>query len=64
MVVPAEGPLTPLVAMLIAALTSAVTSYPHDWYSNSGPDLKEGQEVEFDIVQADKGPRAENLKRL
>jgi CspA family cold shock protein len=29
-----------------------------------GPDLEEGQEVEFDIVQADKGPRAENLKRL
>jgi CspA family cold shock protein len=29
-----------------------------------GPDLEEGQEVEFDIVQADKGPRAENLERL
>jgi CspA family cold shock protein len=29
-----------------------------------GPDLEEGQEVEFDIVQADKGPRAENLTRL
>jgi CspA family cold shock protein len=29
-----------------------------------GPDLEEGQAVEFDIVQADKGPRAENLERL
>jgi len=29
-----------------------------------GPDLEEGQEVEFDIKQTDKGPRAENLKRL
>ncbi len=29
-----------------------------------GPDLEEGQEVEFDIVTADKGPRAENLTRL
>jgi CspA family cold shock protein len=29
-----------------------------------GPDLEEGQEVEFDIEQADKGPRATNLQRL
>ncbi|SEK61533.1 cold-shock DNA-binding protein family [Haloferax larsenii] len=29
-----------------------------------GPDLEEGQEVEFDIEQADKGPRAVNVKRL
>lgn len=29
-----------------------------------GPDLEEGQEVEFDIEQADKGPRAKNLTRL
>ncbi|WP_267641866.1 cold-shock protein [Haloarchaeobius amylolyticus] len=29
-----------------------------------GPDLEEGQEVEFDIVDTDKGPRAKNLKRL
>jgi len=29
-----------------------------------GPDLEEGQEVEFEIVQADKGPRAKNLTRL
>jgi len=29
-----------------------------------GPDLEEGQEVEFDIEQADKGPRATNLTRL
>jgi CspA family cold shock protein len=29
-----------------------------------GPDLEEGQEVEFDIEQADKGPRATNVKRL
>jgi CspA family cold shock protein len=29
-----------------------------------GPDLEEGQEVEFEIEQADKGPRAKNLERL
>jgi CspA family cold shock protein len=29
-----------------------------------GPDLEEGQEVEFDIVDTDEGPRAENLTRL
>ncbi|MFO7926640.1 MAG: cold-shock protein [Halobacteriota archaeon] len=29
-----------------------------------GPDLEEGDEVEFDIEQADKGPRAKNLKRV
>ena len=29
-----------------------------------GPDLEEGQEVEFEIEQAEKGPRAKDLKRL
>jgi CspA family cold shock protein len=29
-----------------------------------GADLEEGQDVEFEIVQADKGPRAKNLTRL
>ena len=29
-----------------------------------GPDLEEGQEVSFDIEQADKGPRATNVERL
>jgi CspA family cold shock protein len=29
-----------------------------------GPDLEEGQAVEFDIEQADKGPRATNVVRL
>ncbi len=29
-----------------------------------GPDLEEGQEVEFEIEDADKGPRAKNLTRL
>jgi CspA family cold shock protein len=29
-----------------------------------GADLEEGQEVEFEIVQADKGPRAKDLTRL
>ena len=29
-----------------------------------GPDLEEGQDVEFDIEQADKGPRAVSLERL
>ena len=29
-----------------------------------GPDLEEGQELEFDIEQADKGPRANNVTRL
>jgi len=29
-----------------------------------GEDLEEGQEVEFDIEQAPKGPRAQNLQRV
>ena len=29
-----------------------------------GPDLEEGQEVEFEIQEADKGPRAVNLERM
>ncbi|WP_232701156.1 cold-shock protein [Halobacterium wangiae] len=29
-----------------------------------GPDLEEGQEVEFDIEDAEKGPRATNVTRL
>jgi CspA family cold shock protein len=29
-----------------------------------GPDLEEGTEVEFEIEQAEKGPRAKNLERL
>ncbi|MFW5918809.1 MAG: cold-shock protein [archaeon] len=29
-----------------------------------GPDLEEGQEVEFEIEEADKGPRATELTRL
>ena len=29
-----------------------------------GQDLEEGQDVEFDIVKADKGPRAQNLQRV
>jgi len=29
-----------------------------------GPDLEEGQEIEFEIEEADKGPRATNVTRL
>ncbi|MEZ3116407.1 cold-shock protein [Halobaculum sp. MBLA0147] len=29
-----------------------------------GPDLTEGEEIEFEIEQADKGPRATNVVRL
>jgi len=29
-----------------------------------GPDLEEGQEVEFEIEDADQGPRAVDLQRL
>jgi len=29
-----------------------------------GPDLEEGQELEFEIVEAEKGPRATNVTRL
>ena len=28
-----------------------------------GPDLEEGEEVEFDIEAAEKGPRATNVRR-
>ncbi len=29
-----------------------------------GPDLEEGQEVRFEVEEADKGPRATNLERI
>ena len=29
-----------------------------------GPDLEEGTEIEFDIEQAPKGPRATNVQRV
>ena len=29
-----------------------------------GPDLEEGQEVRFEVEEADKGPRAKNLERI
>ncbi len=29
-----------------------------------GPDLEEGEEVDFDIEAADKGPRATNVQRV
>jgi CspA family cold shock protein len=29
-----------------------------------GPDLEEGEEVEFEIEDAPKGPRAKNLERV
>ncbi|QLG49534.1 cold-shock protein [Natrinema halophilum] len=29
-----------------------------------GPDLEEGQELEFEIVEAEKGPRATSVERL
>ncbi len=29
-----------------------------------GPDLEEGEEVEFEVEEADKGPRAVNVTRL
>ena len=29
-----------------------------------GPDLEEGQEIEFEIEEAEKGPRAKNVTRL
>jgi len=29
-----------------------------------GPDLREGQQVAFEIVPSDKGPRAQNIDRL
>jgi len=29
-----------------------------------GPDLEEGQEVRFEVEEADKGPRATNIERI
>ena len=29
-----------------------------------GPDLEEGEEVSFEVEEADQGPRAKNLERL
>jgi len=29
-----------------------------------GPDVEEGEELEFEISQTDKGPRATNIKRV
>jgi CspA family cold shock protein len=29
-----------------------------------GPDLEEGEEVRFEVEEADQGPRAKNLERL
>ncbi len=29
-----------------------------------GPDLEEGEEVEFEVEEADKGPRAVDVERL
>jgi CspA family cold shock protein len=29
-----------------------------------GPDLEEGEEVRFDVEEADEGPRAKNLERV
>jgi CspA family cold shock protein len=29
-----------------------------------GPDLEEGEEVRFEVEEADEGPRAKNLERL
>jgi len=29
-----------------------------------GPDLEEGEEVRFEVEEADKGPRAKNLERI
>ncbi|TSD09789.1 cold-shock protein [Haloglomus irregulare] len=29
-----------------------------------GPDLEEGEELEFEIVETDKGPRAQNPRRV
>lgn len=29
-----------------------------------GPDLEEGEELEFEIVESEKGPRAQNPRRV
>ena len=29
-----------------------------------GPDLEEGEEVRFEVEEADEGPRAKNIERL